>query len=121
MASRVCIALVSQYGVRVEVLGNYQGSDGSRLGYFPELRFKSDSVNFEVVPARTVIRPSLSKAGHEYFTFIGPESMEYIKDYLNDRIRKGEGLSMDPLLSYHGTRRCISSAPSTSAIRYGTP
>ena len=95
MASRVCIALVSQSGVRLEVLGNYQGSDGLRLGDFPELKIESDTVNFEVVPARIVIRPSLSKAGHEYFTFIGPEGTEYIRDYLNERIRKGEKLSID--------------------------
>ena len=94
-ASRVCIALVAQSGVRLEVLGDYMGKDGLKLEDFPELTISADSVNFNIMPARIVIRTALSKAGHEYFSFIGPEGAEYIKDYLNERIRKGERLTPD--------------------------
>ncbi|AKA49046.1 hypothetical protein IX51_07965 [uncultured archaeon] len=93
MTSRVCISLVSQSGIRLEVLGDYSGKDGLRLKDFPELVIEKDSVDFETIPARIVIRNALSKAGHEYFTFIGPEGAEYIKDYLNERMRKGEKLT----------------------------
>ena len=92
-ASRVCISLVAQSGVRLEVLGDYMGKNGLRLQDFPELSISADSVDFNTIPARIVVRPALSKAGHEYFTFIGPEGVEYIKDYLNERIRTGEHLS----------------------------
>lgn len=93
--SRVCIALVSQSGLRLEVLGDYQGKDGLRLGDFPELVIGPEAVQFKVIPARVVVRPSLSKAGHEFFSFIGPEGSEYILDYLNERARKGEKLKAD--------------------------
>ncbi len=88
-ALRVPIALVSHSGLRLEVLGNYQGEDGLRLGDFLEIKIGSESVDFDIVSARIVIKPSLSKAGHECFSFIGPEGAEYIRDYLNERIRKG--------------------------------
>ena len=97
--SRVCIVLVSQSGIRLEVLGDYMGKNGLRIGDFPELKIEGEGVSFEKIPARIVVRSSLSKAGHEFFSFIGPEGAEYIKDYLNERIRKGEKLGPDsPLI-----------------------
>ena len=32
----------------------------------------------------------MSKAQHQYFTFLSEEGCEYLKDYLEERIRKGE-------------------------------
>ena len=93
MASRVCISLVSMSGLRLEVLGNYQGNNGLRIGDLPELKINDNTIEFEKVPTRIVVRTSLSKAGHEYFTFIGQEGSDYIRAYLEERMRKGEKLT----------------------------
>jgi len=39
-----------------------------------------------------VVRKELSKAGHQYFTFLSEEGCEYLADYLSERIREGEEL-----------------------------
>jgi hypothetical protein len=42
----------------------------------------------------------LSKAGHQYFTFLGEEGCEYLKDYLESRLKEGEKLTPDsPILT----------------------
>ncbi len=95
MASRVCISLVSMSGLRLEVLGNYQGNNGLRIGDLPELIINGENIEFEKMPLRIVVKNNLSKAGHEYFSFIGKEGADYIKAYLEERIRKGEKLTKD--------------------------
>ena len=42
-----------------------------------------------------VVRKELSKARHQYFTFLGEEGCEYLKDYLEFRLREGETLTRD--------------------------
>lgn len=98
-ASRVCISLVSMSGLRLEVLGNYPGNNGLRIGDLPELIINGENIEFEKIPLRVVVKNNLSKAGHEYFSFIGKEGGDYIKAYLEERIRKGEKLTKDsPLI-----------------------
>ncbi|MEM2991491.1 MAG: site-specific integrase, partial [Halobacteria archaeon] len=41
------------------------------------------------------VRKELSKAGHQYFTFLGEEGCEYLKDYLESRLKEGEKLTPD--------------------------
>ncbi|MCL5440157.1 MAG: site-specific integrase [Candidatus Thermoplasmatota archaeon] len=98
-ASKVCVTLVSQSGLRLEVLGDYKGRDGLKLGDFPELIIEEGSVSFSTRPAKIVVRPSLNKARREYFTFIGSQGIDLIVSYLNSRIREGEQLKPDsPLI-----------------------
>ncbi|MEM4234095.1 MAG: hypothetical protein QXU75_02990 [Candidatus Methanomethylicaceae archaeon] len=53
-----------------------------------------------------VVRRELSKAGHQYFTFIGKEGYAYLKDYLEGRIRSGERLTpASPVVRPKGTRK----------------
>ena len=68
--ARVACVLIAHSGVRVEVLGNYNGKDGLRIGDFPEIKIERGLVRFEQKPALTVVRKELSKAGHQYFTFL---------------------------------------------------
>jgi hypothetical protein len=74
---RALCALMAFTGVRPEVLGNYLGDDGLRLKDLPELTLK-DEVHFERIPAMVVVRSSLSKARHRYFTFLGEEGCAYV-------------------------------------------
>jgi hypothetical protein len=79
-------------------LGNYEGQDGLRIRDLPEMKVEGDSVDFEQIPALVVVRKELSKAGHQYLTFLSEEGCEYLKDYLEERIREGEELSPDSSL-----------------------
>jgi hypothetical protein len=90
----VCI-LLSQCGLRPEVLGNYDGTDGLQVRDLSEMNIQKDSVTFNKIPTMVRVRPTLSKKAHEYFTFLGKEGCDYLKDYLELRIRQGEGITSD--------------------------
>jgi len=90
--SRVASSLMAFSGIRPEVLGNYNGSDGLKIIDFPEMEIRNNQVTFNKIPTIVVIRPELSKTRKRYFTFLGPEGCQYLKDYLEERIRKGEFL-----------------------------
>jgi len=91
--TRVACVLMAHGGLRIGSLGNYDGIDGLRIKDFPEMRIEGNIVTFEKIPTMVVIRRELSKAGHQYFTFLSEEGCEYLKDYLEERIRKGEKLT----------------------------
>jgi len=98
---RVSIALMAFSGLRPQTLGNYDGSDGIRLGDFPEAEIRPDSVEFTKVPTMLIVRKSLSKAGHQYFTFMPQQTITYIQEYLEERVKQGERLGKDsPLLGF---------------------
>jgi hypothetical protein len=93
--ARAATALVAFTGLRLETLGNYDGTDGLRARDLPEMRIVGKKVEFDRVPTMVVVREELSKAKHQYFTFLGEEGCGYVKEYLMDRIRKGEKLTPD--------------------------
>ncbi len=61
----------------------------------PEIRIERGSFNFEQKPTLVIVRQELSKAGHRYFMFLSEEGCEYLKDYLEARVREGEEISTD--------------------------
>ena len=93
--ARIACALVAQSGLRIEVLGNYRGDDGLTVGDLPEMEIKGDSVEFKKVPTLVAVRKELSKARHMYFSFLSEEGCEYLKGYLEERIRGGEQITSD--------------------------
>jgi len=93
--ARVAAAIIAQCGLRIEALGNYLGDDGLRVRDLPELVVKGGSVEFARVPAIVIVRRELSKAGHQYFSFLSEEGCGYLKDYLELRIRTGETITPD--------------------------
>jgi len=66
--ARVACALVAHGGLRLETIGNYRADNGLRIRDLPEL--KAGEVSFEKSPAMIIIRPSLSKARRQYFSFL---------------------------------------------------
>jgi len=89
---RTACALVGFSGLRPEVLGNYLGNDGLVLGDFPELKVGKDSVEFETTPTLVRVRPALSKNSSGYLTFLSTEGCDYLRQYLEERLRAGERL-----------------------------
>ncbi len=111
--TRCAGALVAQAGLRLEVVGNYDGSDGLRIGDLPEVAIGPDigddgnsgQISFSRTPAMIVVRPELSKAGHQYFTFLAKEGCEYVAQYLTQRMRSGEKLDASSPLVSPGTTK----------------
>jgi len=87
---KAAIALIAFAGLRPQSLGNYRGDDGLRIGDLPELFIESNRINFKKIPTTVVVRSTLSKAGHKYFTFLTSEGCSYLKSYLDERLAKGE-------------------------------
>jgi len=99
--ARVSIALMAFSGLRPETLGNYNGMDGLRLGDFIEAKISDNEIEFTKLPTMLIVRKSLSKARHQYFTFVPEQTITYIKDYLAKRVKQGEKLGKDtPLLGF---------------------
>jgi hypothetical protein len=97
---RAACSLLAHSGLRIQVLGNYKGTGGLKLGDLPGLKVQDKSIEFEQIPLQIVVRPGLSKAGHLYFTFLSQEGCNYLKDYLEERLRKEEKLNEDsPLIT----------------------
>jgi len=69
---RVAIAIMAFSGLRPESLGDYEGTDGLRLGDLKELKL-SDEIQFDKIPATVMVKSKLSKARHQYFSFNGEE------------------------------------------------
>jgi hypothetical protein len=91
---------IAHSGLRLQTLGDYTGQDGLRIGDLPELKIEGSSVAFSNVPALVIVRKELSKARHQYFTFLSEEGCEYLKDYLEERMRAGESLtSASPIIT----------------------
>ncbi|MBS7656281.1 site-specific integrase [Candidatus Bathyarchaeota archaeon] len=93
--ARVACVLIAHSGLRIETLGNYSGDDGLRIKDFPEIEIKNGIIEFKKIPTIVIVRKELSKARHQYFTFLSEEGCEYLKDYLEERIREGEKLTLD--------------------------
>jgi len=102
---KIAVALMAFADLRPQTLGNYNGSDGLTLKDVPELKVENDEVRFEKTPTMIFVRPSLSKAGHKYFTFLSSEGCTYLKEYLEERLRSGEKLApQSPLIGHERPR-----------------
>lgn len=93
--ARTACVIIAHAGLRLQGLGGYTGYDGLRMRDLPELKIKGSEVSFEKIPAMVVVRSALSKARHQYFTFLTEEACGYLKDYLEERLREGEQLTPD--------------------------
>jgi hypothetical protein len=89
---RVAEAPMALADLRPETIRNHNGSDGLRLGDLPEVKGENGQVSFDKVPTVVIVRSSLSKAKHRYFTFLPEEGTRYLQEYFEQRIRDGERL-----------------------------
>lgn len=89
------MALIGKAGLRPEVLGKHDASDGLMIRDLPELDIVLGIARFQVMPPKVIVRKTLSKAGHSYFTFITESGAEKVLAYLNERLASGEMLTAD--------------------------
>ena len=90
---RLACAMMAFTGMRPQVLGNYRGTDGLRISDIKDIRVSKDGVEVLREPVRIIIRSELSKKENEYFSFLGPEGVKYLKLYLEERIKQGEQIN----------------------------
>jgi hypothetical protein len=95
LRSSVSISLISKAGLRPEVLGNHDGTDGLRLRDLPDLVIYQGVVKCINSPCRIIVRRELSKARHQYFTFCTQSAAKNLIAYLNDRLASGQPLHGD--------------------------
>ena len=90
--ARVSISFMALAGLRPEVLGKYDSSDGLKLSDIKNLEIKSDGTDvvFTTMPARIMVRPNLSKTGNQYFTYLPETGCRFLQGYLRERIAAGE-------------------------------
>jgi hypothetical protein len=91
--ARCSIALIASAGLRPQTLGNASGTDGLRAKDLPDMSMEGNRVVFTKVPTMVIVRPSLSKAKHKYFTFLTSEGCEYLQAYLEKRLAMGEEIT----------------------------
>ena len=89
---RAIIGLMAFSGIRPQVMGLADKSDGLVLSDLPELVLDGRDTRFSRVPAMVVVRPRLSKIRKKYFTFLGEEGCQYVLGYLRERMTHGEPL-----------------------------
>ncbi|MEO9320400.1 MAG: site-specific integrase [Nitrososphaera sp.] len=92
--AKAAAGLIALSGLRPESLGDAEGNDGLVMDDIPEMVIdQSGAVQFARIPAMITVRANLSKAGHQYFTFAPAEECEYLKQYIEYRIRRGEKIT----------------------------
>ena len=84
--AKLAVALIGYAGLRLEVLGNNDASDGLTLGDLPDLVIDGKDPHFKQIPARVVVRSNLSKAHHQYFSFLNQKGCDLLIDELKVRI-----------------------------------
>lgn len=92
---RVIIALVAWSGLRPEVLGNHDASDGLTIGDLPDVDVANGKVAISHHPIQVVVRRELSKIRKRYFSFLCAEGVDYLREYLERRQANGEELTKD--------------------------
>jgi hypothetical protein len=89
------ISLIAKAGLRPQVLGNHDGTDGLAIKDMPDIVIKDGKVICVLMPPRITVRKNLSKARHQYFTFLTENGTRKLLAYLNDRLAKGEKIGPD--------------------------
>jgi len=104
------MSLMAFAGLRPQVMGNADASDGLRISDIGDLAIASEGgrqgVSFARMPAMVTVRAQLSKTRNRYFTFLTVQGCGYVLGYLRKRIAEGEVLGPDtPVIAMTGGYR----------------
>ncbi len=121
--TRVSISLMAFSGIRPQVMGNHDATDGLKLADLNDLVIENNgqTVSFSQIPAMVTVRASLSKTKNKYLTFLPAEGCKYLLGYLRKRISAGERLVIDsPVISleqgYQSRRKYKSEKQSSTGL-----
>ncbi len=114
---RVAEVLMAFAVLRPGIICNHDGSDGLTIGDLPELKIENNKVTFEKIPTRVMVRFLLAKTGKRYFTFLSQEGCDYLKEYLEQRIRSGEKITPDTPLIGHAHSHTHRGAVKTEFVK----
>ena len=92
LRASVMISLMSKSGLRPEVLGNHDGTDGLQMQDLPDIAIQQGVARCIRTPCRVIVRPSLSKTRHQYFTFLTTSGTKRLLAYLNERLAQNQSL-----------------------------
>ena len=87
------ISLIAKSGLRPQVLGNHNGTDGLAMLDLPDIVIQQGTARCLQSPPIVIVRRTLSKAKNQYFTFLTPNGTKKLLAYLNDRLVRGETLT----------------------------
>lgn len=94
------ISLIGKAGLRPEVLGNYDGTDGLMMKDLPDIAIVQGVARCLRCPPKIRVRKTLSKTRRQYFTFLSSIGTRNLLAYLNDRLARGEVLNAEsPVIS----------------------
>ena len=89
------ISFIAKSGLRPEVLGNSDGTDGLRIKDLPDIAIIQGIAKCIKSPPMVIVRKNLSKARHQYFTFLTTQGTKTLLADLNDRLARGEPLNAE--------------------------
>ena len=89
------MSLIAKAGLRPQVLGNHDGTDGLVIKDIADIVIEDGKTMCVATPPRITIRRTLSKARHQYFTFLTEGGTRKLLAYLNDRLARGEKIGPD--------------------------
>ena len=92
LRSSVMISLMAKSGLRPEVLGNHDGTDGLQMRDLPDMVIHQGVAKCIRTPCQVMVRSSLSKTRHQYFTFLTTSGTKMLLAYLNDRLSHNQSL-----------------------------
>ena len=116
LRARATIALVSKSGLRLQVLGNYNASDGLKIRDIPDIIISNKPIA-TATPCLIKVRAELSKNRKPYITFLSKQGVKYLLAYLNDRLKKGEVLNDDSPIIASSNGKHISTLTVSKIIR----
>ena len=114
LRSAVMISLMAKSGLRPEVMGNHDGTDGLQMRDLPDVVIHRGVTKCVRTPSRIIVRAEISKARHQYFTFLTASGTERLMAYLNDRLARGEPLHGSSPVIAPDHRRSHNNARNTS-------
>lgn len=98
--AKVAMSLIGMAGLRLETLGTFDASNGLVVGDLPELSIEKKIISFTKIPTLIMVRREVSKTSHRYFTFLPKQGCDYLKAYLEKRMKSGEELlSSSPVIA----------------------
>lgn len=89
------ISLIAKAGLRPQVLGNHDGTDGLVIRDMPDIAIEDGKAVCISTPPIIIVRKNLSKARHQYVTFLTENGTRKLLAYLNDRLARGEKIGLD--------------------------